>query len=171
VTRVLLIGALLAVVFWVFSIVDCVAQPSIRHRGVNKPIWVLIVVFIPVLGGFLWFAVGRVRAVQLAIPDSPADDPAFMDTVHPLSAQDERIRQLEEELAKLDAEEDLPQSPGGGTPRTESSRTDTSRTDSSRNETPRSLPAPLRSPPVPPRRMPRRRCWTPSSAAACATSS
>ena len=138
-TRVLLIGALLAVVFWVFSIVDCVAQPSIRHRGVNKPIWVLIVVFIPVLGGFLWFAVGRVRAVQLAIPDSPADDPAFLDTVHPLSAQDERIRQLEEELAKLDAEEDLSQRPGGGKPRTEKPRTESSRNENPRVEKPFSL--------------------------------
>ena len=109
-TRLLIILVPLVLLFWVFSVIDCAAQPSIRHRGVSKPVWVLIVLLIPVLGGILWFAVGRVRArdVAITIPDSPDDDPALLRSAQPLSAQDERIRQLEEELARLDAEDDLP---------------------------------------------------------------
>ncbi len=109
--RLLIPLALVAFAFWVFSIVDCAAQPAIRHRAVPKPVWILIVVLIPVLGGLLWFALGRVRGAALNVPDSPDDDPAFLGTIDARSAQDERIRQLEEELAKLDAEDDAPKPP------------------------------------------------------------
>lgn len=109
-TRLLIILVPLVLLFWVFSVIDCAAQPSVRHRGVSKPVWILIVLLIPVLGGILWFAVGRVRGrdIAITIPDSPDDDPSFRMSMPPLSVQDERIRQLEEELARLDAEDDLP---------------------------------------------------------------
>lgn len=107
-TRALIILVPLALAFWVFSIVDCAAQPPIRHRAVPKPVWILIVVLIPILGGVLWFAIGRVSAKKLASSPAPDDDPAFLGTLNSRSAQDERIRQLEEELAKLDAEEASP---------------------------------------------------------------
>ncbi|MDL9981586.1 PLD nuclease N-terminal domain-containing protein [Microbacterium sp. ASV49] len=110
-TRALIILVPLALAFWVFSIVDCAAQPAIRHRAVPKPVWILIVVLIPILGGVLWFAVGRVSAKKLAASPAPDDDPAFLGTLNSHSAQDERIRQLEEELAKLDAEDQAPPPP------------------------------------------------------------
>ena len=47
--RVLLILALVLTAFWVYTIVDCSVQPANRHRGVSKPIWILIVVLLPVL--------------------------------------------------------------------------------------------------------------------------
>jgi len=108
VTRVLLIGALLAAVFWVYSIVDCAIQPPTKHRGVSKPIWILIVVIFPVLGGILWFVIGRARASQMVAPRAPDDDPEFLGRIGSISDQDERIRRLEEELAQLDAEADDP---------------------------------------------------------------
>ena len=107
-TRVLLIGALLAAVFWVYSIVDCAIQPPTKHRGVSKPIWILIVVIFPVLGGILWFVIGRARASQMVAPRAPDDDPEFLGRIGSISDQDERIRRLEEELAQLDAESDDP---------------------------------------------------------------
>lgn len=99
-----------AVAFWVYSIVDCTIQPSIRHRGVRKGTWVLIVIVLPVLGGILWFAVGRVRKSHLERP-APDDDPTFLGRLSDISDQDERIRRLEEELAQLAAEEDAAPSP------------------------------------------------------------
>ncbi|WP_414684225.1 PLD nuclease N-terminal domain-containing protein [Microbacterium sp.] len=108
VTRVLLIGALLAAVFWVYSIVDCAIQPPTKHRGVSKPVWILIVVIFPVLGGILWFVIGRARASQMVAPRAPDDDPEFLGRIGSISDQDERIRRLEEELAQLDAEADDP---------------------------------------------------------------
>ena len=56
-----MIGGFLAAVFWVFSIVDCIVQPASRHRGVPKAVWIAIVVVLPVIGGLLWFAIGRIR--------------------------------------------------------------------------------------------------------------
>lgn len=107
-TRVLLILALVLAAFWVFTIVDCAVQPPTRHRGVSKPIWILIVLLLPVVGGLLWLAVGRVRASTLAARRAPDDDPDFLGKIGVLSDQDERIRRLEEELAQLDAEDDDP---------------------------------------------------------------
>ncbi|WP_426321414.1 PLD nuclease N-terminal domain-containing protein [Microbacterium sp. E-13] len=106
--RVLLILGLVAIAFWVFTIVDCAVQPPTRHRGVSKPAWILIVVLIPVLGGILWLIVGRGRASAIAARRAPDDDPEFLGRIGTISDQDERIRRLEEELAQLDAEEDDP---------------------------------------------------------------
>lgn len=106
--RVLLIMGLVAIAFWVFTIVDCAVQPPTRHRGVSKPVWMLIVIFIPVLGGLLWLVVGRTRKAQLAARRAPDDDPEFLGRIGTISDQDERIRRLEEELAQLDAEADDP---------------------------------------------------------------
>ncbi|MCR2810819.1 MULTISPECIES: PLDc N-terminal domain-containing protein [unclassified Microbacterium] len=126
--RVLLILALVATAFWVYTIVDCSVQPATRHRGVSKPIWILIVVLLPVLGGLLWLTVGRVRRSSVAARRAPDDDPEFLEKIGTLSDQDERIRRLEEELALLDAEDDDPRwrtpdgpataagSPAAGTP-------------------------------------------------------
>ncbi|GAA3215152.1 PLD nuclease N-terminal domain-containing protein [Microbacterium terregens] len=113
--RVLLILALVATAFWVYTIVDCSVQPATRHRGVSKPIWILIVVLMPVLGGLLWLTVGRVRRSTVAARRAPDDDPEFLEKIGTLSDQDERIRRLEEELALLDAEDDDPRwaTPGG----------------------------------------------------------
>lgn len=117
--RVLLILALVATAFWVFTIVDCALQPPTRHRGVSKPMWVLIVVLLPVLGGILWLAIGRSRRTSRLVARAPDDDPEFLGRITTVSDQDERIRRLEEELAQLDAEDDdpkwnTPQNPAGG---------------------------------------------------------
>ena len=48
--RVYLVLALLLAAFWVYSIVDCAVQSPTRHRGVSKPIWLLIVILLPVVG-------------------------------------------------------------------------------------------------------------------------
>ena len=116
--RVLLILALVATAFWVFTIVDCALQPPTRHRGVSKPMWVLIVVLLPVLGGILWLAIGRSRRASKLVARAPDDDPEFLGRITTVSDQDERIRRLEEELAQLDAEDDdpkwnTPQNPAG----------------------------------------------------------
>jgi hypothetical protein len=108
VVRVLLILALVAAAFWVFTIVDCALQPATRHRGVSKPVWVLIVVLLPVLGGILWLLIGRSRHTGKLIARAPDDDPEFLERIGTVSDQDERIRRLEEELAQLDAEDDDP---------------------------------------------------------------
>ncbi|KTR93641.1 membrane protein [Microbacterium testaceum] len=108
--RLLLILALVATAFWVYTIVDCAVQPSTRHRGVSKGAWMVIVILLPVLGGVLWFVVGRGRAGGAVLRRAPDDDPEFLGRLSPAARadQDERIRRLEEELAQLDSEADDP---------------------------------------------------------------
>ncbi len=116
--RLLLILALVAVVFWVYTVVDCALQPPTRHRGVSKGAWIVIVVLLPVVGGVLWFVTGRARRGVASARRAPDDDPEFLRTIGSISDQDERIRRLEEELAQLDSEEDAaPDGPGHPTPR------------------------------------------------------
>lgn len=104
--RLLLILALVGTAFWVYSIVDCALQPAQRARGVSKGAWIAIVVLLPVLGGLLWFVVGRGRTATAAARRAPDDDPEFLGSIGTIADQDERIRRLEEELAQLDAEDD-----------------------------------------------------------------
>jgi len=120
--RLVFIGVIAAVVFTVFSVIDCAVQPPTRHRGVSKPFWIIITL-VPVIGGILWFAIGRTRgsASSFVVPDRPDDDPDFLRGARE-SAADERIRRLEEELRRLD-DEDAPGDPerkrggnGDGTP-------------------------------------------------------
>ncbi|MFG6403840.1 MULTISPECIES: PLDc N-terminal domain-containing protein [unclassified Microbacterium] len=110
-TRVLLILALVATAFWVYTIVDCALQPPTRHRGVSKGMWIAIVVLLPVLGGLLWFVIGRGRTSKTVGRRAPDDDPEFLGSIASVRDQDERIRRLEEELAQLDSEADDPQPP------------------------------------------------------------
>lgn len=104
--RVLLPLALLLIAFWVYSIVDCALQPPTRHRGVSKPVWLVIVVLLPVIGGVLWLVVGRSRPRPAGAFRAPDDNPEFLGRIGSISDQDERIRRMEEELAALDSEDE-----------------------------------------------------------------
>jgi len=113
VARLLIILFVVGAAFWVYSIVDCALQPATRHRGVPKTAWIFIVILLPVLGGILWFVIGRGRAANVARRRAPDDDPEFLGNISftAIPDQDERIRRLEEELAQLDAEADDPRPP------------------------------------------------------------
>ena len=77
--RLLIPLVLIALAFWVVSFVDCAMQPPTRHRGASKKVWVLITI-IPVIGGVLWWTIGRARGNQMtaeARPVAPDDDPTF----------------------------------------------------------------------------------------------
>ena len=103
-----MIGGFLAAVFWVFGIVDCIVQPASRHRGVPKGVWIAIVVVLPVIGALLWFTLGRLRPGRsageeryLPLDDEPGPARRQRDRISD-AEQERRIRELEEELARLD---------------------------------------------------------------------
>ncbi|MGN7861744.1 PLDc N-terminal domain-containing protein [Microbacterium sp. 22303] len=110
--RFLVIGGFLAAVFWVYSIVDCIVQPASRHRGVPKAVWIAIVVVIPVIGGLLWFTIGRTRRGHTADQERylPLDDVDPATRISP-AEQERLIRELQEELSRLDDRGD-PDTPG-----------------------------------------------------------
>ena len=108
--RFWVIVAVAAAAFMVYSLVDCAMTDRGRIRGPRKGFWLLILL-VPVLGGVLWFLIGRGRRGGSAAPRSvaPDDDPAFLRRLAQDKEQEERIRRLEQQLSDLDS--DLPAPP------------------------------------------------------------
>ncbi len=102
--RLLVVLPFLVLALDVFAIVDVMLIDTRRIRALNRAIWVLLIVILPVIGSILWFLVGRARRDgdaerRIVAPD---DDPAFLRNLRRDEEQDERIRRLEQELADLD---------------------------------------------------------------------
>jgi membrane protein YqaA with SNARE-associated domain len=75
--RVVLIIVLLGV--YIASIIDVIRTPSRESRRLPKFVWLIIVIALPVLGGALWWLLGRVwperQRKRIASPD---DDARFL---------------------------------------------------------------------------------------------
>ena len=102
--RALLIAAVAAVFFTVYTVVDCAVTDPQRVRGIPKPLWILVILLLPVIGGILWLLIGKDRATGYTQRrrTSPDDDPEFLRRLDDDTARQERIRRLEQELAELD---------------------------------------------------------------------
>lgn len=95
----------LAIGFWVYAVIDCALTDARRARGIPKGAWVLVVVVLNVVGGALWFIVGKDRSAGRGgsrVDRAPDDDPTFLRSIAADADQEERIRQLEKEIADLD---------------------------------------------------------------------
>ncbi|WP_030149215.1 PLD nuclease N-terminal domain-containing protein [Mycetocola saprophilus] len=104
--RILFALVVVFVVATVYTVVDCAMRENSRIRGLSKPVWLVVILLLPVAGLVLWYTIGRARGAAPQ-PRTPDDDPAFLGDLRRVSEQDERIRRLEEELAALDAETEL----------------------------------------------------------------
>lgn len=104
--------AAVALAFWVYTIIDCVRTEGFRMRGLPKPVWVLLVIVLPLIGGLLWLTIGRGRSQPAPArpgqnrPLYPDDDPDFLNRVSTEREREARIRDLEEKLAELDDDND-----------------------------------------------------------------
>jgi hypothetical protein len=104
--RLWIVLGVVAAFFYIYSVVDCALFDRSRVRGLPKPIWLLVIILFPIIGGILWFLIGRGRrrsqsALRTVAPD---DDPAFLKQLAVDRDQEERIRKLEQELAELDGD-------------------------------------------------------------------
>jgi hypothetical protein len=98
---------LLVLAFMIFTVVDIVLMDRSRVRGLPKPAWIALAILLPVVGGVLWLAVGRVRLRDAGQPVrrgplAPDDDPAFLNRLGREQEMEDRIEQLERELRDLD---------------------------------------------------------------------
>ncbi|KQU29507.1 MULTISPECIES: PLDc N-terminal domain-containing protein [unclassified Rhodococcus (in: high G+C Gram-positive bacteria)] len=50
---------LLVMVLWVFCLIDVITADESGVRHVPKMVWLLVVLFLPLLGSLLWLGVGR----------------------------------------------------------------------------------------------------------------
>lgn len=95
----------LAIGFWVYAVVDCSLTDARRARGIPKAAWVVVILFLSIVGGALWFIVGKDRSQGATVGRAsmaPDDDPRFLKHLSSDAEQEERIRELEREIAELD---------------------------------------------------------------------
>lgn len=101
--RWLVIGGFALIALTVFALVDLFVTQAHRVRAFAKPVWIALIVALPLVGPVLWLFVGKNRQRRSTAPMFADDDPSFLTTVDRESAE-ERIRRLEDELRKLDEE-------------------------------------------------------------------
>nr|NLD39682.1 PLDc_N domain-containing protein [Actinomycetales bacterium] len=82
---------ILAIAVWIYGVIDCAQTPEDRvPRGLKKPVWLIIVLLIPVIGSLAWLGVkwvagsssitksGGYRSPKRKGPTAPDDDPEFL---------------------------------------------------------------------------------------------
>ena len=89
----------------IYALADIALTARERIRSLNKFLWILIVIVVTPIGAILWFFLGTVRRSTTGqVFIAPDDDPNFR--VPDTETTDERIARLEEELRKLDDEDE-----------------------------------------------------------------
>jgi hypothetical protein len=102
------------VILTIYTLVDCAVFDRNRIRGVPRWGWILMIILLPILGPVLWLLIGRGRRASSGPANgrvtrsvAPDDDPDFLRGLDRAKAENQRIRDLEKELADLD-ETDTP---------------------------------------------------------------
>lgn len=103
--RWIIIGAILALVVTVYALVDLTVTDDRRIRHLNRVLWVVLIVVLPLIGAAAWLTWGKGPRSE-ARPFAPDDDPSFSrsNTVSD-EETDRRIADLEAQLAALDDED------------------------------------------------------------------
>lgn len=110
-----LILVLAYVALTVYALADVANTPESRSKGLPKLGWLLVIVFVPFLGAFLWLLAGKDRGSQPNAaraprsrapqrPLAPDDDPAFLAKLD----QENRARRrehIQEEMRRKKREE------------------------------------------------------------------
>jgi len=108
--RLWVILGVAVVVFTVYAVVDCALFDRGRIRGLARGWWILIILLVPIIGGLLWFFIGRGRVDRVGRGGrrtvAPDDDMDFLRRLDSDVEHEERIRRLEQELAELDSDSD-----------------------------------------------------------------
>jgi hypothetical protein len=82
----IVLPVIVAVALAVYALIDCAQAERHRLRSLSKPLWLVIIVLIPVLGPVAWMLLGRPHAGGSAGPRpaprprpvAPDDDPDFL---------------------------------------------------------------------------------------------
>ncbi|MEV4523025.1 PLD nuclease N-terminal domain-containing protein [Micromonospora tulbaghiae] len=112
---------LVQIVLAVCALISCLSADEEKVKALPRMIWVLIILFFPLVGSIAWFLVGRERPAGTAgvtgttrpaapaarRPLAPDDDPEFLASLDERSRREdqERLRLWEEDLRRR--EEDL----------------------------------------------------------------
>jgi len=102
---------IIMIVLLVAALVDVIRIDPSRVRALPKGLWVIIIILIVIIGPILWFTLGRERlekrnAGRYSGPTAPDDDPEFLRRIANEKEQEQRIRDLEQQLSELDGDPD-----------------------------------------------------------------
>ena len=100
-SRIIIAVVVVALVLTVYAIIDCAMTDRDACRIFSKPVWMLIVL-LPVAGALLWILFGKRGPV--ATRPAPDDDPEYLARARPDGESDSRVRDLEDQLRRLDEE-------------------------------------------------------------------
>ncbi|MGQ7295300.1 PLD nuclease N-terminal domain-containing protein [Quadrisphaera sp. KR29] len=79
--------ALVALVLGIYALVDCLRTTGTQVRGLPVPVWVAVIVLLPVVGPLAWLLAGRAHGPRPAppaggarpsAPKGPDDDEDFL---------------------------------------------------------------------------------------------
>lgn len=108
--RFIIGGIAIAAVLLLYAAIDCAMSEPTRARVMSKPLWLIVIIVVPVIGPLLWLFVGRSARRQQG--QAPDDSEAYLREVGERQHRereardtDDRIAQLEAELRRLDEEE------------------------------------------------------------------
>lgn len=101
--KVELLLGIVAFALWVFCLVDAIGAPSSSVRNLPKALWIVLILFFPLVGSIAWLAAGRPdRGIsrrsphERAVPDFPEyDRPGRAAAVDP-AKDEEFLRQVRE---------------------------------------------------------------------------
>jgi len=96
--KVLLVLAAIGVT--IYAAIDCLRSDDAEIRGLPKPLWLLLIVAVPLFGGVLYILLGRQpapgsptsRRLRTIAPD---DDPDFLRSLDPPRSRDGDRRRKE----------------------------------------------------------------------------
>jgi len=101
---------IIMIVLLVAALVDVIRIDPSRVRALPKGLWVVIIILIVVIGPILWFTLGRERLEKRNHGRygtvAPDDDPEFLRRIAEQEQQEQRIRDLEQQLSELDNDPD-----------------------------------------------------------------
>lgn len=92
----------------VAALVDIITRQDGQVKHLPKVVWVLLVIFLPMIGSLLWFVIGHDYDTPMARPRSGAPrrrtGSASGAQATPTAQAERRITSTEEQLASLDRE-------------------------------------------------------------------
>ncbi|GAA0662767.1 PLD nuclease N-terminal domain-containing protein [Kitasatospora atroaurantiaca] len=107
---------LLALALWIWAFIDCLTTPEDEVRHLPKVVWVIIVLFFPLLGSIAWLVAGKqrggllpARAAATERPGgrsvAPDDDPEFLASLKKDNGRHEdMLKQWEADLRRREDE-------------------------------------------------------------------
>ena len=100
--------SLLVIVLMVGALIDIITREDSQVRFLPKMAWIVIVILLPLIGGLLWFAIGReyseagLRIPRMRTAGRPSRRPSPQPAPPPSTPVD--TRSTEQQIADLDRE-------------------------------------------------------------------